>query len=519
MTFFYASFFFFTSCDSILTPLRVLDSNNILKNKTFSADKNGLVEPSTTLNNLSEMLLMIEKMIPKNEECAVFKYPQDARLASFSGSPLQVAQQNPIYAKILDIQGHPHSAFINTVCFTHHSLGNDFGFYIESLLCAMKSGTNYIAPFFIDPHGALQTFVNQKDFPFFTALPKVVLNREQLPVAQTRKVSDLICKTDMFCWEEDGALMHNNTDVVRYYFRLGMDAYIGSLPPSERIFKLRPNDRYSVQYKGSRVASAIDLQNAGKRERLLTLHSEQSDKNKVTSNSTLAKGFKMKISDYGDSNSAQRALKVVGGNIINSLDAGMERQKSGLVDTWSFPLIPDVAIHYRCGDNTEIAGILPFRAFDRILSSAKPPNIKIKTIYILTEDSARHKTSSPQRKRCHKILSGLHQHVVNTYSKSTVLLLRGHDLFADLARLTYANITICSASTFCLWPAISTSNIAYLPVTKLFRNGKKSDYGERVKWIDDPPQLYFNHRKDDSQIGWDELMTLITKDTNISIAN
>ena len=47
----------------------------------------------------------------------------------------------------------------------------------------------------------------------------------------------------------------------------------------------------------------------------------------------------------------------------------------------------------------------------------------------------------------------------------------GGDVYDDMAKLTYANITICSASTFCLWPAIANPNQAYFPITKLILDG------------------------------------------------
>jgi hypothetical protein len=52
------------------------------------------------------------------------------------------------------------------------------------------------------------------------------------------------------------------------------------------------------------------------------------------------------------------------------------------------------------------------------------------------------------------------------FPDAVVVILRGFDLFEDLARLTYAKTTICSVSTFCLWPAISNDNTVYFPLTK-----------------------------------------------------
>jgi hypothetical protein len=64
---------------------------------------------------------------------------------------------------------------------------------------------------------------------------------------------------------------------------------------------------------------------------------------------------------------------------------------------------------------------------------------------------------------------------------------RGGDLFLDYARIAYSNISICSASTFCLWPALA-NNIghSFYPITPLIgkANEKSQPFlGERFHWI------------------------------------
>ena len=69
--------------------------------------------------------------------------------------------------------------------------------------------------------------------------------------------------------------------------------------------------------------------------------------------------------------------------------------------------------------------------------------------------------------KCPKILSKLFEFLVRMFPKATVLLKFGGDPLLDMARLALANVTICSASTFCLWPAIANNHKAYFPVTDL----------------------------------------------------
>lgn len=48
------------------------------------------------------------------------------------------------------------------------------------------------------------------------------------------------------------------------------------------------------------------------------------------------------------------------------------------------------------------------------------------------------------------------------------ILYVNRDQFLDYARLAYSKVTICSASTFCLWPGLANLNgTTYFPLTPL----------------------------------------------------
>lgn len=149
------------------------------------------------------------------------------------------------------------------------------------------------------------------------------------------------------------------------------------------------------------------------------------------------------------------------------------------------PLIPDVAIQYRCGDNMGYGnigyGVLPFRAF----ASAIPSNAKY--IYVLT-DPPKRAGNHPYVHHCQKILTWLFAFITENFPEATVIVKKGGDIYLDFARLAYANTTICSASTFCLFPAIANNgSIVYYPSTKLIGvppgNYKMNDH---FYWITDP---------------------------------
>jgi hypothetical protein len=132
-------------------------------------------------------------------------------------------------------------------------------------------------------------------------------------------------------------------------------------------------------------------------------------------------------------------------------------KKSNVLNIDALPLIPDVSLHYRCSDNSYY-GIMPFKIYsDRIPSDARH-------IYILTE-SAR----SPHARTlsyCKAIIDEFRKYLMKLFPRAIISVFRGQNIYVDLARLTFANTTICSVSTYCLYPAISSSNYVYFPVSK-----------------------------------------------------
>lgn len=147
--------------------------------------------------------------------------------------------------------------------------------------------------------------------------------------------------------------------------------------------------------------------------------------------------------------------------------------------TTPLPLIPTVAVHYRCGDNfVGPYGFVVFKAISaRIRSYLNSPGRGdgAFTIYILAEDRER-KTEGPWKLagKCDKILSLLFQHLAQQFPNAeAVVLERGGNIHLDLSRLALAPVTICSISTFCLWPALTNvhrKNV-YIPQSNLFLKG------------------------------------------------
>ena len=146
------------------------------------------------------------------------------------------------------------------------------------------------------------------------------------------------------------------------------------------------------------------------------------------------------------------------------------------------PLTPDAAVHYRCGDNfVGHYGFVPFAAVaQRIPASAK-------TIYVLAEARGR-KTAAPAKQhmagKCDVVLRALHQYLAARFPAAVVLLRRGgDDPYTDLVRLAYAPVTVCSVSTFCLWPALASNNTAYFPITPLILGGTGMPLRQGFVWM------------------------------------
>lgn len=161
-------------------------------------------------------------------------------------------------------------------------------------------------------------------------------------------------------------------------------------------------------------------------------------------------------------------------------------------ETSSLPLIPDVAIQYRCGDNIAFSylyGILPFTAFDQILANYTKDN-QIRYLYVLSDHPSR-ASHSPYTSRCKLILEKLLEYLSEKLPPTTTIVIkRGGDLFLDMIRLSRAKLMICSASTYCFWPALATDGQAYFPVTSLIAGADTielaPDFGPRFHWINDP---------------------------------
>eukprot|EP01041_Mallomonas_annulata_P009678 gene9678-20123_t len=164
-----------------------------------------------------------------------------------------------------------------------------------------------------------------------------------------------------------------------------------------------------------------------------------------------------------DAHLAANESQIEKGTIIHH---GEDADLSSAPPDTFLPIVPDVAIQYRCGDTVPsvIYGFLPFPT----IASLIPEDSKY--IYVLTDHPSRAHLLGGEKPFAHKcpgILSSLFIYLQKRFTNATVIVKRGGDPFLDYARLARARVTICSASTFCIWPALASRGDAYFPVTPL----------------------------------------------------
>ena len=142
------------------------------------------------------------------------------------------------------------------------------------------------------------------------------------------------------------------------------------------------------------------------------------------------------------------------------------------------PEIPTVAIQYRCGDNTQPGyGLLAWPAFLKHIPS------DVETIYIMTENPRR-RVNGEVIQKCNDIINSLCEYLHRHFLSASVVVLRGADPLEDATRLAMSSVTICSASTFCFWPAIASKTRSYFPMTKLiYSNEGRHRYTPDFHWL------------------------------------
>jgi hypothetical protein len=124
----------------------------------------------------------------------------------------------------------------------------------------------------------------------------------------------------------------------------------------------------------------------------------------------------------------------------------------------SLPLIPDVAILFRCKDilrgTGRLYGFLNWNVYRLLLKHIKP-----KTIYILSEplDYLSSSSNSSASVNCRHISTAMVDYLTELHPSALVAVRRGH-AYDSVVMLARAKIVISAPSTFTVWPGLANPN-------------------------------------------------------------
>jgi len=157
----------------------------------------------------------------------------------------------------------------------------------------------------------------------------------------------------------------------------------------------------------------------------------------------------------------------------------------------SIPIIPDVTLHYRCGDNIAGASSAIGYGLLKVKDIVSRIPVNARHIYILAESTSRNKKKSTHgcNDECSLIHYFVYKSLIKKFPKSLVVLKKGGNIYLDFVRLVLSNTTICSASTFCFYAALGHNQSAvYFPRTKLIANPLESSFsnielGQSFVWM------------------------------------
>ena len=308
-------------------------------------------------------------------------------------------------------------------CLTTRELGNKLGNYFAEVGCAEQSGLNFLA---------------------------VHKNHEMTNAAFTNVISD------------NGKVVNDSSNTYLSLNKQQKRAFLDALPS----VIVHPNPVANRDKGRANVAKKCQCT----RYCWSDVHASW-----VNSTKSIGKYMRDAVKVYMSTVDTSKGTSV-------SKDTDMTNAKDGEF----LPIIPDVAIQYRCGDNigfNYMYGLLPFWAFkERIHADAK-------TIYVMSDHPTRN-LQATYSGRCQTILGALFEYLKKSFPHATIVVKRGGDIFLDVARFSLAKVLICSASTYCVWPAFANEGVAHFPLTSLIAGADNMklapDFGPKFRWIQKP---------------------------------
>jgi len=142
-----------------------------------------------------------------------------------------------------------------------------------------------------------------------------------------------------------------------------------------------------------------------------------------------------------------------------------------------------LSVYIRCGDILKYAhhheyGFLPLSAYKTVLSE----NPDIDSIHIYTPTSEERPSDTPYVRQCKEIIESTRNIIAEAFPNKRIEIIRGAEILSVWAALVFSDASICSPSSFCMWPALGAKN-AYLANTVLFFGGASTDKNGSLKWL------------------------------------
>lgn len=345
------------------------------------------------------------------------------------------------------------------MCMTTYQLGNTFGYLINDMACADIAGMHFlgIPHRFRITHPQMLQATGDQQFAFFHNLPSRRVHSQPKSMAEAQQLARDRCHCLQYCWENNDAAWLHRVPLVREALLPAVQAY--------------------TQATGGFQQSTV-LSN---------------DTDRLYLPPALQKTYAVNYRDNKEFKLTPQLQRV------------------------PLPLVPNVTIQYRCGDNIGFGktkyGLLPFSVYNPRRISVYSEDSASSIFILIVADSPQRNSVHPYSYRCETILDRLVAFLVARYPRAVIALKRGGDIFLDYTRIMYSNVVFCSASTFCLWPGLANEvGHVYYPLTPLIAKASSNETAPALKanfhWIGEVDMIkQFKHYRPWTRL-IDELETL-----------
>lgn len=411
------------------------------------------------------------------------------------------------------------TVMVYPMCLRSFQLGNTLGYYFNDIACSDAVGSHFISTSkHFDINESAQSHKNTSQlsanpYAFFQYLPDIIVHDNPNSPSTAKPLMKSKCDCLQYCWENAKAPWIERTSLISAYLRHAINGYV-----KDMIIATSPHLTFhemsllsSIKTRLTKIE--IDKIDVSKQQQPEQLQFYSSGNDKATGRGTAENSLSYLVNKYLFTQlNNETDMIVLPVKSAVSFDRDRDRHRSTLNLTHvdyllhqpahndesqnyvnhapqlHLPLVPNVTIQYRCGDNIGFGktryGLLPYRVYKQIIHTVQAFDL----IYIIADSPTRN-AQHVYSNRCTAILEHLVSYLHKSFPSSVIVMKRGGDMFLDYARLAYSDITICSASTFCIWPALANSHgQVHYPLTPLIakadNNQLAPNFSSRFHWID-----------------------------------